>query len=129
MKSSPESLLAKPLSPSALSDYIELTKPGITMLVTASMVIGFVLGSTGGLQFGILAHALLGTILIAAGTAAHNQYIERDLDKLMVRTSTRPLPTEKIAPNKALFFSLTLIFGGLLYLMLMVCMFLCIVKF
>lgn len=116
MKSAPETLVAKPLNSSAILDYVELTKPGITMLVTASMVIGFILASTAGIQFGVLAHALIGTVLIAAGTAAHNQYIERDLDKLMLRTSTRPLPAEKIAPNKALFFSLTLIFSGLLYL-------------
>ncbi|MEX0686649.1 MAG: heme o synthase [Balneolales bacterium] len=119
MKSSPGSL-AKPLSTSAFLDYVELTKPGITMLVLASMVIGFILGSTGGIQFGILAHAIIGTLLIASGTAAHNQYIERDLDKLMVRTSTRPLPTEKIAPIKALFFSLTLILSGFIYLLVMV---------
>ncbi|MEX2640393.1 MAG: heme o synthase [Balneolales bacterium] len=120
MKTAPGSLLAKPLNTSALLDYVELTKPGITMLVLASMVIGFILGSTSGIQFGILAHAVIGTLLIAAGTAAHNQYIERDLDKLMLRTSTRPLPAEKIAPNKALFFSLTLMLSGLLYLMVMV---------
>ncbi|MEX2395738.1 MAG: heme o synthase, partial [Balneolales bacterium] len=120
MKSAPDTLLAKSLNSTALLDYVELTKPGITMLVTSSMVIGFILGSTAGVQFGLLAHALIGTLLIAAGTAAHNQYIERDLDKLMLRTSSRPLPAEKIAPNRALFFSLTLIFSGLIYLIFMV---------
>lgn len=120
MKSAPETLLAKPINTSALLDYVELTKPGITMLVLASMVIGFILGSPAGIQFGVLAHAVIGTLLIAAGTAAHNQYIERDLDKLMLRTSRRPLPAEKIVPNKALFFSLTLMFSGLFYLIFMV---------
>ncbi|MEX1135251.1 MAG: heme o synthase [Balneolales bacterium] len=120
MKPATDTLLANPFKSSAVLDYVELTKPGITMLVLSSMVIGFILGSTAGIQFGILAHAVIGTLLIAAGTAAHNQYIERDLDKLMLRTSTRPLPAQKIAPNKALFFSLTLMFSGLIYLSFMV---------
>ncbi len=116
MKLTQEKTLSKPLFTQVLTDYFELTKPGITILVLASMAIGFLLGSAGTVDFMLLFHAVVGTILIAAGTAAHNQYIERDLDKLMVRTSKRPLPMERIAASSALLFSLTLIFGGLFYL-------------
>lgn len=80
------------------------------------MAIGFLLGSTGAVDYVLLINAVIGTVLIAAGTAAHNQYIERDLDKLMLRTSKRPLPTSKISSVHALIFSLSLIFGGLFYL-------------
>jgi len=52
-----------------LKAYYELTKPGITYMVLASMAIGFVLGSTGGFDFMIFLHAALGTFLIAGGTA------------------------------------------------------------
>lgn len=120
MKQSSTKSLQKSFSESILADYLELTKPGITMLVLASMVIGFILGSTSGINFILLFHAFIGTLLIAAGTAAHNQFIERDLDKLMVRTSKRPLPTERIAPSHALLFSLSLLLGGLIYLVTLV---------
>jgi heme o synthase len=85
-------------------------------MVLASMAIGFFLGSAGSVSFLTLFHALVGTFLIAGGTAAHNQFMERKLDKLMVRTSKRPLPMERIGDNQALFFSLGMILSGLLYL-------------
>ncbi|MCC5933615.1 MAG: protoheme IX farnesyltransferase [Balneolales bacterium] len=116
MKLTQENTLSKPLLSQVLADYFELTKPGITVLVLASMAIGFLLGSTGSVDFTLLFHAIIGTVLIAAGTAAHNQYIERDLDKLMLRTSKRPLPTQRIDSKHALIFSMSLIFGGLIYL-------------
>lgn len=116
MKLTQDKTLSRPLLSQTISDYVELTKPGITILVLASMAIGFLLGSAGSVDYLLLMHAVIGTVLIAAGTAAHNQYIERDLDKLMLRTSKRPLPTEKITSTHALIFSLSLIFGGLFYL-------------
>lgn len=116
MKLTEQKTLQKTLVPSVISDYFELTKPGITLLVLASMGIGFLLGSAGAIDYVILFHAVIGTVLIAAGTAAHNQYIERDLDKLMLRTSKRPLPMERISPRSGLIFSLSLIAAGLIYL-------------
>jgi protoheme IX farnesyltransferase len=116
MKVTEEKALSKSLIPSVVADYFELTKPGITLLVLASMAIGFLLGTTGTFDFALLFHAVIGTVLIASGTAAHNQYIERDLDKLMLRTSKRPLPMERIPVKNALIFSTSLIFGGLFYL-------------
>lgn len=100
--------------------YYELTKPGITLSVLGSMAIGFLLGSAGNLSFTTLFNALIGTYMIAAGTAAHNQYMERNLDKLMIRTNKRPLPMDRLVDSHARLFSLTLIFGGLLYLILTV---------
>jgi len=99
-----------------LKAYYELTKPGITYMVLASMAIGFVLGSTGGFDFMIFLHAALGTFLIAGGTAAHNQYMERQFDKLMVRTARRPLPSFRIKDRHALAFSVSMIILGLVYL-------------
>ncbi len=116
MKLTEQKTLQKTLVPSVISDYFELTKPGITLLVLASMGIGFLLGSAGAIDYVILFHAVIGTVLIAAGTAAHNQYIERDLDKLMLRTSKRPLPMERISPRSGLIYSLSLIAAGLIYL-------------
>lgn len=102
------------------SDYYELTKPGITFTVLASMLIGFLMGSAGTVHWVNMVHAVVGTYLIAAGTAAHNMFLERDLDGIMRRTSQRPLPAYRIEPKQSLIFSMSLIIGGLAYLLLMV---------
>jgi protoheme IX farnesyltransferase len=65
-------------------------------------------------------HVLLGTYLIAGGTGAHNQFMERKLDGLMKRTEQRPLPDRRISSRNGKIFSLTLIFSGLSYLALLV---------
>jgi protoheme IX farnesyltransferase len=54
--------------------------------------------------------------MIAAGTAAHNQFLEWRLDGQMKRTRQRPLPSSKITPAESIIFSLSLIFAGLFYL-------------
>ena len=105
---------------SRLTAYYELTKPGITFMVLASMLIGFIAGSEGLYNYFTMLHAVIGTFLIASGTAAHNQFIERNLDKLMNRTSSRPIPSERISSENAFIFSITLILAGLIYLLYMV---------
>lgn len=103
-----------------LKDYYELTKPGITLSVVASMLIGFIMGSAGSMNYALMFHALLGTYLIAAGTSAHNMFLERGLDGLMHRTSKRPLPDSRITSQNGFIFSTVLIFSGLAYLLVMV---------
>lgn len=97
-------------------DYYELTKPGITFTVVASMMIGFLMGSAAGIDFVLMIHAIVGTWMIAAGTAAHNMFMERGFDGLMRRTSKRPLPDSRISPRQGFIFSMSLIFAGLIYL-------------
>lgn len=117
MKLSTVLSLSKFINTDKISAYYELTKPGITFTVLASMVIGFVLGSGSQINFVTLAHATLGTWLIASGTAAHNQFMEWRFDGRMKRTKKRPVPSSKISPRKSSLFSLGLIFGGLFYLL------------
>jgi protoheme IX farnesyltransferase len=112
--------LSRFINVETVAAYHELTKPGITMLVLASMVMGFVMGSVGHFNLTLLLHAIIGTYLIAGGTAAHNQFIERNYDKLMKRTKSRPLPSSKISPQNGFIFSITLILVGLVYLISMV---------
>lgn len=104
----------------AAGDYYELTKPGITFTVVASMLIGFLMGSAGSMNYTLMVHAIFGTWLIAAGTAAHNMFMERGVDGLMRRTSKRPLPDSRVTPQNGFIFSMGLIFAGLFYLILMV---------
>jgi len=102
---------------SSASDYYELTKPGITFSVLASMLVGFLLGSAGSVDYMHMLHAIIGTWMIAAGTAAHNMFLERGLDGLMHRTNKRPFPDSRIEPKHGVTFSLTLMFFGLIYLL------------
>ncbi len=120
MKFPPENPLFLQKAQSTLSDYLTLTKPGITLLVLVSMGVGFFLASGGDVSLILFIHAAIGTLMIAGGTAAHNQFIERDLDKKMIRTVKRPLPARKIRPVHALIFSLSLMIIGFLYLFFLV---------
>ncbi len=91
MKLSTEFTLSKFLNTEKISAYYELTKPGITLTVLASMIIGFVLGSGSQIDYILLLHAMFGTWLIASGTAAHNQFLEWRFDGKMKRTQKRTL--------------------------------------
>jgi protoheme IX farnesyltransferase len=116
MKLSTDFTLSKFINLDKLAAYYELTKPGITFTVVISMVIGFVLGSASGINYILLLQAIIGTTLIAAGTAAHNQFLEWRLDSKMKRTQKRPVPSSKISPRASMIYSVSLIFAGLFYL-------------
>lgn len=116
MKLTNVSTLSKFINTEKLTAYYELTKPGITFTIWISMVAGFVLGANGVIDYLLLLQASIGTILIAGGTAAHNQFMEWRLDSKMKRTMRRPLPSSKLTPTESLIFSMVLMFGGLLYL-------------
>jgi heme o synthase len=93
--------------------YVTLTKPDVSFLVVITTVAGFYLGSNGPLDWVLLLHTVCGTTLVAGGTAALNQYFERDRDALMRRTSFRPLPTGQLQPTEALIFGLgTIVLGA-----------------
>jgi protoheme IX farnesyltransferase len=104
---------------SASSDFVELTKPRITLLVTFTTLVGFVVASRGGVAMRPLLATLLGTALVAAGSMALNMLIERDTDALMRRTRARPLPAGRLRPREALWFGLSLSAAGLLLLLLL----------
>ncbi len=88
--------------------YVALTKPDVSLLVLMTTGAGFYMGSRGPVDWLRLAHAVFGTMLIAAGTAALNHYIERESDRYMRRTASRPLPSGVLKPNEALVFGVGL---------------------
>jgi protoheme IX farnesyltransferase len=98
-----------------MKPYIALTKPRITWLILMSTAIGYVFGAKSWHIFTLL-HTILGTGLIASGTAALNQWYEREADGKMRRTQARPLPSGQLDPTKALIFAITISLIGFLEL-------------
>jgi len=92
--------------------YVALTKPDVSLLVLMTTGAGFYMGARGPVDWLRLAHTVFGTMLIAAGTAALNHYIERDSDRYMRRTAGRPLPSGVLKPNEALLFGVGLAVVG-----------------
>ncbi|HZN02161.1 MAG TPA: heme o synthase [Candidatus Polarisedimenticolia bacterium] len=99
-----------------LADYLMLTKPRVTAMVLLTTLAGFYMGSTRGLDAGLLLRTLFGTALAAAGASALNQYLERDGDGRMRRTRGRPLPGGRLDPQRALLFGSILATAGILFL-------------
>jgi protoheme IX farnesyltransferase len=99
-----------------VSDYLELTKPNVTALILMSTAVGFYLGSMQHLKILLLLHTMLGTALVASGTATLNEFWERDIDAKMLRTRDRPLPAGRMSPWKALCFGIALSVIGVSYL-------------
>ena len=84
-----------------LRSYCELLKPRLSFLVAFSSVFGYVLGSTGALNWTSLLMLGLGGFLISGASVTINQILEKDLDLLMTRTKGRPLPANKIKTFEA----------------------------
>jgi protoheme IX farnesyltransferase len=99
-----------------VADFLELTKPRITLLVLITTLVGFYMGADGTPSGLLLLHAIVGTGLIAAGASALNEYLERDLDARMVRTRSRPIPDGRVLPGEALAFSAAISIAGFGYL-------------
>jgi heme o synthase len=95
-----------------IKDYIALTKPRITWLILMSTGVGYFFGAKNGWQLSTLIHTILGTGLIASGTAALNQWYEREADAKMRRTQDRPLPAGRLDARKALAFAIAISAAG-----------------
>ncbi len=95
-----------------MKDYIALTKPRITWLILMSTGVGYFFGAKNGWHWLTLLHTIIGTGLIASGTAALNQWYERDADSKMRRTQARPLPSGRLDAGKALVFAIAISVAG-----------------
>jgi heme o synthase len=111
------------VSSNVLANYSALTKPDVNLLITITVFAGFCLAlptPSQSFPFLLLSRTLLGTLLIASGSSALNQFIERRFDAQMRRTARRPLAVGSIVPLRALWFGILLSCGGAIYLALAV---------
>lgn len=102
--------------PAGIADFFALTKPRVSFVVTLTALAGMAAAPSS--PHPVLAAASLLAVFGASGASgAFNMWAERESDKYMRRTKTRPLPAGRMAPEAALHFSVVL---GALSLMLMV---------
>jgi protoheme IX farnesyltransferase len=115
-------VLSRPLARvPVVSDYWRTTKPDVTSLIAVTTAVGFYLGTAdaaSGFSLIALLNVLLGTVLVASGAAALNQWMEYPFDARMRRTLRRPIAAGRIDPNHALTFGVFLSLAGLAYLLL-----------
>ncbi len=105
MKATVQSLAAAALADkSRVAVFGELIKARLTFLVLLTTLVGFYVGFRGPMDYLLMLHTLLGTMLVASGAAALNQFLERQLDARMRRTEDRPLPSGRLLPDTALMF-------------------------
>src|SRR6266478_5435548 len=97
-------------------DLVELVKARLTLLVLLTTTVGFYLAADGPTDYVALFHTVFGTAAAAAGAAALNQWWEYNLDALMERTRSRPVPAGRMRPIEALALGSALSIFGVGYL-------------
>jgi protoheme IX farnesyltransferase len=104
---------------SILCDLWTLTKPEVNFMIAMATFAGFCLGradQTHPFPFSLALRTIIGTICIASGAGALNQYVERQFDAQMRRTARRPLAAGRLNPSVAFVFGITMAVVGGAYL-------------
>jgi heme o synthase len=86
-------------------DYVELTKPKVTLLIVFTAIVGMVLASPGMVPLPALLFGTLGIAMASGSAAALNHILDRRIDKQMARTRRRPLATGNLRTTQALAFA------------------------
>jgi len=93
-------------------DYYEMTKPRVVALLLLTAVIGMFLATNPEVDpwvpWNVLLWGTLGIGFAASGAAVVNHVVDYRVDAIMARTGSRPIPTGKIPPKKAILFALVL---------------------
>lgn len=100
-------------SHSKLGDLTALAKPRLNALVVATTAGGYYMAGQAQIDVAMLALTCLGTALVASGASAANQVYERDTDRLMTRTRTRPMAEGRMGVAEALLFAAVITAAGL----------------
>ncbi len=97
-------------------DFLELTKPKVSMLIVFTAVVGMVLASPGMVPLPALVFGTIGIALASGSAAAFNHVLDRRIDEQMARTRGRPLPTGHLVKSQAVIFASLLGLGSMLLL-------------
>ncbi len=97
--------------------FVELTKPRIVVFILATVAAGYYVGVEGPITVLVLVHVLAGSALVAAGSNALNQLLERRTDAQMKRTRQRPLPAGRLRVSESAVFAWVLGVTGVGYLL------------
>ncbi|MCB0157490.1 MAG: heme o synthase [Caldilineaceae bacterium] len=92
----------------ALSDYVALTKPRIISLLLVTTLVPMFLAGPSAPGPLLIFWVMLGGFLAAGGANTINQFVDRDIDHVMVRTRRRPLPSGRMTPTQVLAFGIGL---------------------
>jgi heme o synthase len=101
-------------------DFMELTKPKVSLLIVFTAIVGMVLASPGMVPLPALLFGTLGIAMASGCAATLNHIVDRRVDKQMARTRRRPLPTGSLRTSQALAFAAVLGVGSMLVLWLSV---------
>ena len=93
-----------------LSIFLALAKIRVSLLATLTTATGYLL-ATGKITIHMLAPSAA-VFLLACGSCALNQYQEREIDRWMERTKSRPIPSGRLNPETAFWISIGLILSG-----------------
>ncbi|RCS41074.1 protoheme IX farnesyltransferase [Bremerella cremea] len=100
-----------------LSDYLELTKPKIALLLLVCVAIAGFYASGGQPDIFRLVNVIIGTALVAASSCVWNQCLEVNADRRMARTSRRPIPSGRLSRYGSAVFGTMLGSVGVAYLL------------
>jgi protoheme IX farnesyltransferase len=96
-----------------LADFVTLTKLRLNSLVVVTTGVGYLVGRADAFDPIVFANTTIGATLVAAGAAALNQIVERDLDQRMLRTRDRPIPAGRLQSTHATWLAVLLFVAGL----------------
>jgi protoheme IX farnesyltransferase len=91
-----------------IKQYLQVTKPGIIFGNLISVVGGFLLAAKGSIHYPLFLATLIGVSLVVASGCVFNNYIDRDIDKIMERTKNRVLVKGLIPPTTTLVYATVL---------------------
>jgi protoheme IX farnesyltransferase len=120
MAIAPDDSLITALSQPGWRDFLELTKPKVSMLIVFTAIVGMVLASPGMVPLPALVFGTLGIAMASGSAATLNHILDRRIDQQMARTRRRPLATGSLRTSQALAFAGVLCAGSMMMLWLSV---------
>jgi heme o synthase len=118
MAIAPHDSLITALSRPGWRDFLELTKPKVSLLIVFTAIVGMVLASPGMVPLPALMFGTLGIAMASGSAATLNHILDRRIDKQMARTRRRPLATGNLRTSQALVFAGVLCVGSMMVLWL-----------